>query len=80
MWFWNRVEIYCGYLMKDFADLRDSLASKGIKYDYRMVYNNGHTNRVHHVSSNQDKTTLYYLYVHKKDYDNAMFLTSNRHR
>lgn len=80
MLFWNKVEIYCGFSLKDFSELRDVLALKGVKNDYRLVnYNcrrSGHpANRI-----NNDRSIQYYLYVHKKDYDQAMYLTSNRKR
>ncbi len=77
MWFWKRVEIYCGYSLNDFSELRDALASKHIKYDYRIVNNNkiGRGD----LGINKNYAILYYLYVHKKDYDQAMYITSNRH-
>lgn len=80
MWFWNRVEIYCGYSSKDFYELRDSLAAKGIRYDYKIIdYNSTKRTRMGSFGQNPKYGFLYYLYVHQKDYDEAMFLTSNRH-
>ncbi|MDF2944325.1 MAG: hypothetical protein K0S01_3183 [Herbinix sp.] len=81
MWFWKRVEIYNGFSLKEFSDLRDSLISAGIRYDYKRVDRNSNTsNRVRFGTLGQDArfTIQYYLYVHHKDYENAMFLTSNR--
>jgi hypothetical protein len=79
MWFWNRVEIYCGYSSKEFYELRDVLAAKKIRYDYRIVNNAGRNNsRKISFGVNPKYQYLYYLYVHQKDYDEAMFLTSNR--
>jgi hypothetical protein len=85
MFFWNRVEIYNGYSLKDFSELRNSLADAGIRYDYKLVYRNRQRDRnIINVSiGNKAKIneiyTQYYLYVHQKDYYEAMHLTSNRH-
>ncbi|MDD3174548.1 MAG: hypothetical protein PHF63_12970 [Herbinix sp.] len=79
MLFWNRVEIYCGYSLKDFSELRNVLAYHNIKYDYKLV-NNNKMNRIRHgnLTAFTNHETLYYLYVNHKDYDHAMFITSNR--
>lgn len=82
MMFWNRIEIYCGYCLEEFCELRDILAVNHLKYDYRLV-NRSHYTRARFGTLGQDlKTeTQYYLYVHKKDYENAMFhLHSSRIR
>jgi hypothetical protein len=84
MWFWKRVEIYCGFSLKEFSDLRDSLIATDIKYDYKLIDRNNsstfRSNRGRHGALRQDAkfTMQYYLYVHHKDYEHAMFLTSNR--
>lgn len=77
MLFWNRIEVYCGYSMKDFSELRDILVSNGLKYYDRLVIRKHHGTNSNHsgiATLGQDRKTQYYLYVHKKDYDNAMFL------
>jgi len=83
MWFWNRIEIYCGYSMKEFSDLKESLASKGIKYEcrYEDISSNSRNYRsnIEFITQDKKNSTKYYLYVHKKDYENVMFLTSNRY-
>lgn len=78
MFFWNKVEIYSGSSLKEFTDLRNSLDAAEIKYDYRMkqyspisIRNNRHT-------LGSKAGIKYYLYIHQKDYDYAMHLTSNR--
>lgn len=79
MFFWNRVEIYCGFSLKDFSDLRDSLVAAGLHYDYRYVnHNNSTRGRFGSLFQNPNLSVQYYLYVSHKDYDQAMFLTSNR--
>lgn len=73
MWFWNRIEVYCGFSLAEFSELRDILASKGFKYSYRLVNQNSDTSRRFGAFGlNTRMETQYYLYVHKKDYDNAM--------
>lgn len=81
MWFWKRVEIYCGKSLKEFSELRDALASKGIEYDYKEIDNDSaKRNRHGNFAAVPNRETQYYLYVHHKDYDQAMYLTSNRKR
>jgi hypothetical protein len=84
MWFWNRIEIYSGFSLKEFSDLRDALIAADIRYDYRQVDRNSSaafsSNRARFgtLGQNSKFTIQYYLYVHRKDYEHAMFLTSNR--
>lgn len=79
MLFWNRVEIYCGFSLKEFSELRDVLAAKGVKYDFKIIHANGRDFRTGFLP-NPKESIQYYLYVHHKDYDQAMYLTSNRKR
>lgn len=79
MMFWNRVELYNGYSLKEFSELKSSLANAGIRYDYKMI-NNRHRAVLGSFGQASKFSVHYYLYVHQKDYDNAMFLTSNRNR
>ncbi len=75
MIFWNRVEVYCGYSMGDFNQYRDILASGRIRYDYRLINRNqSHRARFGSFFLNPKVETQYYLYVHKNDYEKAMFL------
>ena len=80
MLFFHRVEIYNGFSLKEFSELRNSLAVAGIRYDFRIVDRNKSTNKRTFGTMGMDSefTIQYYLYVHHKDYDQAMFLTSNR--
>lgn len=76
MFFWNRVEIYCGYSYQEFIELRNALMDAHLRYDYRFVNHN----KKNRFGGNQKYSTMYYLYVHKKDYEQAMYLTSNRNQ
>lgn len=79
MFFWNRVEIYSGFSLKDFTDLREALVAAGLPYDYKLVNLNSNRGRTGSLFENPKLSVQYYLYVHHKDYEQAMFLTSNRH-
>lgn len=78
MFFWNKIEIYSGSSLKEFTDLRNSLDAADIRYDYRTKHYSSVNvrNKRHTLYSKGD--VKYYLYIHQKDYDYAMHLTSNR--
>ncbi len=76
MWFWNRIEVYNGYSIKEFNELRDVLLARGITHSYRLVKRSS-KGRTGFLGQNPELNTRYYLYVHKKDYDNAMFHLHN---
>jgi hypothetical protein len=79
MLFWNKVEIYCGFSIKEFTDLRDALSVKGINYEYKIInHSSSNKGKFRTLGINHDNQNLYYLYVHQKDYDHAMHHTSNR--
>lgn len=80
MWFWNRREIYIGYSMKDFSNLRDTLISAGIRYDYKTFNQNTSSNRIRFggFGLNPLYELQYYLYVHRKDFDRVQYLLYNK--
>ena len=75
--FWNRKEVYVGFSMKSFGEIRDILSANGIKYTYKVInINSSSTIGSSRVSlgSLGEKPQLayeYYVYVNKNDYDNA---------
>lgn len=71
--FWNRREVYIGFSMKKFNEIRDILLANNIKYDYRVINHNGENSRARFGSygMNSKYEYEYYLYVHKSDYDYA---------
>ena len=77
MFFWNRIEIYSGFSYQEFIELRNALLDANLRYDYRFVHHN--TKNSFRINQKNDYSTMYYLYVHQKDYEEAMYLTSNRH-
>lgn len=76
MWIWNRREIYYGYSMKTFSELRDCLAFNKLRYDYK-IRTSGNS-RFGHLGENMEYNQQYYLYVHKKDYDNAVYFINKK--
>lgn len=77
---WHRREIYMGPSLRLFSEMREVLTANGIQYEYRLVNHNGAgvfaSNRARFgtFGENIEYATLYYLYVHKRDYDKTCFL------
>lgn len=71
--FWNRREVYKGFSMKKFNEIRDILLANNIKYDYRVINNNSKNSRARFGSfgMNSKYEYEYYIYVHKNDYEYA---------
>ncbi len=68
---WNRREVYLGNSLREFSDIRQALASGGIKYALRVVDNYRDRGRTGSLGLNQELMVTYYLYVHKQDYERA---------
>lgn len=83
--FFNRKEVYNGLSMEQCSNIRDILSANKIKYDYRCVSNSNSPSIVSRSAltgsfgENQNFAYMYYVYVHKKDYDQARYLI-NRNR
>lgn len=73
---WNQKEVFAGYSMKEFNEVREILSSNNIKYKYRLVNNNAGASRSRTGSfgENLEYSTMYYIYVHQRDYENAQEL------
>ncbi|PWM43855.1 MAG: hypothetical protein DBX47_06545 [Clostridiales bacterium] len=78
----NRRELLCTYDMKAQADIRGILANNNIEYKVKTV--NQKSSSVFDVAlrgtggslgENMDFEYEYIIYVHKKDYDKAAYLT-----
>jgi len=63
--FWNRYEVWFGQSIENFKNARDILADNNIKYRFRITTRGAIGGRV---------LRTYYLYVHKKDAEEAEFL------
>ncbi len=75
--FWNRREVYMGYSMERCSDIRSILSQHAIKYQCKAV--SRHNSRVQPgvggilkgLDEKVESRYLYYVYVHKTDYDKA---------
>lgn len=69
--FWNRKEVYMGYSMAELANVRDILAVNQIKYTYRTVDSSSGNRRgeLGSFGERSELSCMYYVYVHKNDYE-----------
>lgn len=80
---WNRREIYNGFSLYEFNRIRDILIAKGINYDFKMVNRTTSSvfdttrSRIGSYGENNKYSNEYYVYVHKNDYDEAVYMISN---
>jgi hypothetical protein len=74
--YWNRREVFLGYSMKQFSEVRSILSSNNIKYNYKVKSNYASSDRGHSGSFglNMDYACQYYIYVHRQDYARACHL------
>lgn len=78
IFFLNQKEVFMGYSMKDFSDVRFKLSSSGIKYKVKTVNQSSSTMmgsdraRSGSYGLNQAYNYIYYVYVHKMDYEKAL--------
>lgn len=78
--FFNRKEVYIGFSMEKCSNIRDILSANKIKYDYRCVSNNNNAwiasdhALTGSFGENQNFAYMYYVYVHRKDYEQAHYL------
>lgn len=76
---WNRKEIYNGFSMEEFNKIKCALLEKGIKYNFRTVNRTtgssvGSTRgRIGSMGEKLKYSYEYYIYVHKNDYDGAVY-------
>lgn len=83
MWFWNRQELYMGNSMEEYARIKQVLAQNGIRYDMKVSDLSSPTafssNRAFGTFGlNHSVLKLYYVYVHKNDYDKAVYLINKK--
>ncbi len=77
--FWNQKEVYNGYSLEKLNDVRSTLAANNIKYKYRTVIRNNFARRgrTGSLGLNLNYSNLYYVYVHKRDYNKACAVLRN---
>ena len=71
---WNRKEVFVGHSLQSFNDVCGILNENQIKYKYKIVNNSnpylfGSGRRRGTFGENMSYSNLYYIYVHKNDYD-----------
>lgn len=75
--FWNQKEVFVGYSLQKFSEICKVLSVNKIKYKYKVVNRNSagifdsRRAKVGSFGENMDYSNTYYVYVHKKDYENA---------
>lgn len=80
---WNRKEIYNGFSIAEFNRLKDILSIKGINYDFKTVNRSASSGfdvsraRTGSMGENIKYSYEYYIYVHKDNYDEAVFVINN---
>lgn len=83
---WNRKEVFVGWSMEQFYNVRRILAENKIKYTFKVVSNSAPTifgsGRGHTGNFGEDMrfSTTNYVYVHKKDFDQACVVLRELHR
>lgn len=72
MFLFNKEDVYIGYSIEEFYQIRHVLQSKGIKYRYKVINHSAH--RRGHSGSfgiNPDYERQYVVSVKKDDYEEA---------
>ena len=76
----NRKEIYHGFSMRDCYDVRSMLSANGIHYSIRTMspFSSSGRSSSRGLGINMDYAYEYYIYVHKKNYDQAVFFLNQK--
>lgn len=78
----NRKELYRGYSMPISNEIMNNLKKANIKFSFKLkflknssMYSDNMGSRSAH-SGSMDLSTKYYIYVHKKDYEQAAWINN----
>lgn len=76
MWFWNRREVYHGFIIFEQGKVREILSANQIKYDYKVVNKSGHGRggnsfNYGRIGLNMNYEKEFYIYVSKENFDRA---------
>jgi hypothetical protein len=76
----SRKEVYHGFSMQDCYKVRELLAANHIKYQVKTVdsFRSSGRSASRGAGINMDYAYEYYIYVHKKDYDQAGYVLNQR--
>lgn len=81
---WNRKEVFMGNSLEKFYEVRQILEANNIEYTYRLESNNStflfesRRGVMGTFGENIDLSTMYYIYVHKKNFEFASFILKCR--
>jgi hypothetical protein len=78
MFLFNYQEVYAGFSLEEFKNVRDTLAMNKIKYKYRVVNLNENRNRrsLGSFGNNRNLEIQYYVFVQRKDYEQANYFVN----
>lgn len=80
---WSQREVFVGYSLEKFNEVRQILSANKIEYNHRLVNNHktyafsSRRARTGTFGENMNYSITYYVYVHKKDYENACAILKN---
>ena len=71
---WNRKEVFAGFDIGQLACVREILSASGIRYIIRSAdHGASHRSVISSGGGNPMLSSMYYVYVHKKDLDRAQY-------
>lgn len=75
----NRREVYMGFSIEKFAEIRNILSDNHTKYDYKLAGQGssglfGSRESLGFIGENLIYAYEYHVYVHKNDYDQAIYV------
>ena len=71
IFFWNRKEVYFGTSLQKFGEVQSLLSANKLNFTYRIINMNG-SSSLGRVGQKAELAYEYYIYVHKKDYEDAL--------
>ena len=75
MLFFNKKEIYCGYSLEEYGKIIGKLTANKIRYTDKAVTYGTNGNHITGTTGEDNRFRyMYYIYVHKKDFDYAVSL------
>lgn len=83
MFFFNKEDVYIGYLIEELSKVREILDNEGIKYTYEVINHSGQSTGKGSTRGNwgsfgmnMDYEKQYVVSVKKKDYEKAKYLVN----
>jgi len=77
--FLNKKEMYCGFSLWEYSSIAKILSDNKVKYTYKTVNCGTGKNHIIGTIGNDERFRyMYYIYVHKKDFDYAVSLINKK--